>query len=186
MLQSRRSLIKNLLVVAGGVLVLPACVQDNKSKSGILLKNMEVRADEEALLAEIAETILPATDTPGAKDLYAHLFALKMIDDLSKKEDQQQFLRGLREIDGLSKKRLNTPFAKAAPAQREELLKSIETDAAISEDAKAFYKKLKGLTVQAYLTSKFYLTEVQPYKLTPGFFKGCEPVKPSNQKAYKV
>lgn len=185
MLQSRRSLIKNLLIVTGGVLVLPACVQD-KSKSGILLKNMEVGANEEALLAEIAETILPATDTPGAKDLYAHLFALKMIDDLSKKEDQQQFLRGLREIDGLSKKIFDTSFAKATPEQRETLLKSIETDASISEDVKAFYKKLKGLTVQAYVTSKFYLTEVQPYKLTPGFFKGCEPVKPSNQKAYKV
>ena len=186
MLHSRRSLLKNLLIVTGGVLVLPACVQDNKSKSGILLKNMEVSANEEALLAEISETILPATDTPGAKDLYAHLFALKMIDDLSKKEDQQQFLRGLREIDGLSKKRFNTPFAKATPEQRETLLKAIDTDAQMGEDVKAFYKKLKGLTVQAYVTSKFYLTEVQPYKLSPGFFKGCEPVKPSNQKAYKV
>lgn len=185
MLVSRRSLLKNLLIVTGGMLVLPACVQD-KSKAGILLNNMEVSADHEALLAEIAETIIPATDTPGAKDLYAHLFALKMVDDLSTKEEQDQFLRGLKEIDALSKKRLDTSFTKATVEQRETLLKSISTDADVSEDVKAFYKKLKGLTIQAYTTSKFYLTEVQPYKLNPGFFKGCEPVKPSNEKAYKV
>lgn len=185
MVVSRRMMIKNLLIATGGIMVLPSCMQD-KSKSSLLLKNITVDKEQEALLAEISETILPATDSPGAKDLYTHLFALKMLDDCTLKEEQQQFLRGLNEIDGLSKKRLDATFAKATPAQRESLLQAIATDADVPEDVKAFYRKLKGLTVQAYVTSKFYLTEVQPYKLTPGFYNGCVPVKPSNKKAYKV
>ena len=47
----RRALLKNLLIVSAGVLVLPACVQE-KSKASILLKNMQVSGDEEALLSE--------------------------------------------------------------------------------------------------------------------------------------
>ena len=50
---NRRALIKNLLIVTGGVLVLPACVQE-KSKASILLKNMQVDGDDEALLAEVS------------------------------------------------------------------------------------------------------------------------------------
>ena len=166
-------------------MVLPACLQE-KSKSSILLKNMEVSAEAEALLAEVSETILPATDTPGAKDLYTHLFALKMIDDLNTKEEQEQFLKGLNALNDFSKKQVGKTFTKATPAEREQVLNAIEKTEDAPDALKAFYKRLKGLTVQAYVTSKFYLTEVQPYTLTPGFFKGCAPVKPSNKKAYKV
>lgn len=185
MLQSRRSLLKNLLVITGGVLVLPACMPE-KSKSSLLLKNMQVDAEQEALLAEVAETIIPATDTPGAKDLYAHLFALKMLDDCASKEDQQQFVKGLKELDDWSQKKFDRSFTKATPEQRASLLQEIETGSNIPADLGTFYKKLKGYTIQAYVTSKYYLTQVQPYKLTPGFFKGCVPVQPSNKKAYAV
>ncbi|MGV3657228.1 MAG: gluconate 2-dehydrogenase subunit 3 family protein [Chitinophagaceae bacterium] len=182
---NRRALIKNLLIVTGGVLVLPACVQE-KSKAGILLKNMQVSAEEEALLAEVSETILPATNAPGAKDLYTHLFALKMLDDLSSKEEQQTFLKGLNALDKYSRQKGNKTFTEATPAEREKILLAIEKGDDVPEDLSAFYKKLKGLTVQAYVTSKYYLTEEQPYQLVPGNFKGCVPVKPSNKKAYTV
>ena len=184
MLVHRRALLKNFLIVAGGVLVLPACVQE-KSKASILLKNMEVDAGEEALLAEVSETIIPATEAPGAKDLYTHLFALKMLDDCSSKKEQQVFLKGLKELNDFSRKKVDKTFTNATPAEREQVLLAIEKEDA-PEDLKIFYKKLKGLTIQAYVTSKFYLTEVQPYELIPGNFKGCAPVKPSNKKAYKV
>ena len=185
MLVHRRALIKNLLIVAGGVLVLPACVQD-KSKASILLKNMQVSGEEEALLAEVSETIIPATDAPGAKDLYTHLFALKMLDDLSSKEEQQTFLKGLNALDKFSRQKENKTFLEATPAQREQVLLAIEKGDDAPDDLRAFYKKLKRLTVQGYVTSKYYLTEVQPYHLIPGNFKGCAPVKPSNKKAYTV
>lgn len=181
----RRALLKNLLIVSAGVLVLPACVQE-KSKASILLKNMQVSGNEEALLAEVSETIIPATDAPGAKDLYTHLFALKMLDDLSSKEEQQTFMKGLNALDSFSKQKVKETFTKASPAQREQILLAIERDADAPDDLRTFYKKLKGLTIQAYVTSKHYLTKVQPYQVVPGYFKGCAPVKPSNKKAYTV
>jgi len=181
---NRRALIKNLLIVTGGVLVLPACVQE-KSKASILLKNMQVDGDDEALLAEVSETIIPATDAPGAKDLYAHLFALQMLDELSSKEEQQTFIKGLNELNSFSKQKVNKTFVKATPSEREQVLLAIEKETA-PDNLRAFYKKLKGLTIQCYVTSQYYLTKVQPYQLVPGYFKGCAPVKPSNKKAYTV
>lgn len=182
---SRRSVLKQLAIITGGVLVLPACMPE-KSKSSLLLKNIKVDSDAETLVAELSETILPATDTPGAKDLYTHLFALKMVDDCSSKEEQEIFMRGLNRFGDWSKKTAGVTFSKASAQQRENILQTIEVGNNVPDDIKAFYNQLKGLTVQAYVTSKFYLTEVQPYKLTPGYFKGCTPVQPHNTKAYKV
>jgi hypothetical protein len=182
---TRRSVIKNLLIITGGVTLIPSCMQE-KSKASVLLRNVKVDAGQEALLAELAETIIPATDTPGAKDLYAHLFIMKMVDDCTTKEDQQKYLDGLKGFENLTKKRFNKPFAELTPDQRKSLLTDLEAKKDIPEDVQSFYDKTKRLTVQAYVTSKHFLTDVQPYQLVPGKFAGCAPVQPSNKKAYKV
>lgn len=62
-------------------------------------------------MAELCETILPATDTPGAKDLSAHLFVLKMIDDCYKKDHQQQFSNGLKDFKDKTKQDFDKGFA---------------------------------------------------------------------------
>ncbi len=54
------------------------------------------------MLAELAETILPKTDTPGAKDLAAHLFALKMVDDCYTKTNQEKYMKGMKDLNLLS------------------------------------------------------------------------------------
>ena len=182
---TRRTVLRQLAIVAGGVLVLPTCLQQ-KSKSSLLLKNITIAPEEEALVADLSEAILPATDTPGAKDLYTHLFALKMIDDCSTKEEQQRFVQGLAHFDAWSKKTAGVLFTNANKAQQERVLQILEKNQNVPEEIDAFYKQLKALTVQAYLSSKFYLTDVQPYQLTPGYYHGCVPVRGANKKAYKV
>jgi len=95
---NRRQALKRLAIITAGVSLIPSCMQD-KNKASILLKNLQVGGDQEQLLAELAETIIPATDTPGAKDISAHLFVLKMMDDCYTKEDQQKFMRGLEQFE---------------------------------------------------------------------------------------
>ena len=36
-----------------------------------------------------------------------------------------------------------------------------------------FFKMTKGLTIQAYTASEFFLTKVQVYELVPGRYHGC-------------
>lgn len=171
----RRKALKYLFVIAGGTAVLPACLH-KESKASILLKNMAVDADQENMLAEFAETLIPASATPGAKDTYAHLHVLRMMDECYDKEAQQKFTSGLKEVENMVKKAHNTSFVNATAAQRAGILTSLENKQA-PEDALQFYKLMKNLTIQGYLTSKPVLGDIFHYELVPGRYVGAFPVK---------
>jgi hypothetical protein len=171
----RRRALKYLFVMAAGTAILPSC-GEKESKSSFLLKNMKLSLEEEKTLAELAETILPASATPGAKDTYAHLFALRMLDDCYEKEDQQTFTKGLKALDNLVKEKHGTTFLKASPAQRAQVLTALENKQA-PEDVLAFYKLAKNLTIQGYLTSKPVMGDIFHYELVPGRYLGAAPVK---------
>ena len=171
----RRSALKQFAFISAGIAFLPSCMHD-KSKASIILKNIPVDGDQEKMLAELAETIIPKTNTPGAKDISAHLFALKMVDDCYKKEDQQKFMQGLAAFEKTTKDKAGKSFIDCTPQQREQLLKNMEASKNATDDAVQFYNTMKALTIRAYTTSQFYLTNVRVYKLVPGPFKGCVPV----------
>lgn len=173
---NRRSAIRQLFCISAGVLILPACMED-KTKSSILLKKMRISSEQEKLLEELAETILPKTSTPGAKDIYAHLFALKMLDDCYKEEDQKRFVHGMEQFDKKARAELETSFVKATPDQRQALLKKIEAEKDAKDDMTYFYSTTKGLTIQAYTTSEYYLARVHVYEMVPSRYHGCVPVK---------
>jgi hypothetical protein len=147
----------------------------DRSKSSLLLKKIKITADDEALMAELCETLLPKTNTPGAKDLSAHLFVLMMVDECRKKEDQEKFTKGLEAFKILSQGTINKDFMKADLSERKKLLNSIIAKLDAENDLNAFFKMTKGLTIQAYSSSEFYLTKVQVYELVPGRYHGCVP-----------
>jgi len=171
----RRTALKYLFVVAGGAAVLPACLHQ-QSKASILLKNMAITYEQEKMLAVFAETITPASATPGAKDTYAHLFARRMVDDCFDKKKQQAFLKGMKEVDDMTRKEGNTPFAKSTAAQKTKTLAALEAKKAPT-NALAFYGMMKSLTIQGYLTSRPILGDVFHYELVPGRYNGAVPVK---------
>ena len=65
----RRTVIKNLALIIGGAALLPACSQD-KAKSKVALKNIDITADQEQLIGDVSETFIPKTTTPGLKICY--------------------------------------------------------------------------------------------------------------------
>ena len=178
---NRRSAIKQLLYVSAGMALLPACLQ-HTTRTSLALKNIQVDGDQEKLLAELAETIIPATTTPGAKALSAHLFTLVMMDDCYKKEDQQKWLSGLKAFEQASKKLNGHSFPDSTVPQREALVASLEAGKDDKSDLSYFYKTTKRLTIQAFTTSKYFLTKVNVYELVPGRYKGCVPLKPITRK----
>lgn len=176
---NRRLALQRLALISAGFALLPACM-DDKSKSSILVKNFKITTDQEELLAELSETIIPKTNIPGAKDISAHLFALKMIDDCRSEEDQKKFVNGMKAFEDLSEKEFNSSFVKASPEKRNSLLQLLEKTEDKS-DLEYFYKSMKRLTIQAYTSSQFYLTKVKVYELVPARYKGCVPVKTENK-----
>jgi hypothetical protein len=177
----RRSALKQLLYVSAGMALLPACLQ-NTSRTSLVLKNISVDSDQGKMLAELVETIIPATTTPGAKELSAHLFTLVMIEDCYKKEDQQKWLDGMEAFEKACKKLNGQGFLESTAPQRAALLTSLEAAKDDKGDAAFFYRTTKRLTIQAYTSSKYFLTKVNIYELVPARFHGCVPLKPITHK----
>jgi len=174
---TRREALKEWLIIVVGATVIPSCKGDETTPS-IVLNNLKLEGKEEKLLAEISETIIPATATPGAKDTLAHLFVLRMVDDTYTKEEQVQFVKGMKEFDQLARSRFDKSFLDADTAQREQFLTGILNPASKETPATilSFAKTMKKLTVQGYMSSKYYLTKVRVYELVPGRYHGCFPV----------
>ncbi|WP_442587321.1 gluconate 2-dehydrogenase subunit 3 family protein [Pedobacter sp. AW31-3R] len=172
----RRLVIKQVLIMAGGMVLLPSCLRQT-GKSTILLKKISIDLDQENLLAEIAETIIPATDTPGAKELKLHLFALKMLDDCYEVAEQDQFMEGLKEFSKLVRNRFSTSFEKLNPQQRLEVLSGINTSTKTDSALTLFYRIWKEQTIKGYLNSKYVMTNLVIYELVPGRYNGYYPVK---------
>jgi len=173
---NRRTIIKNFLVFSAGAALIPSCMHE-ESKSSILLKHIKVNSDQEKMLAELSETIIPKTNTPGAKDVSSHLFVLMMVDDCYNTEDQQKYIMGLEQFDALAKKNYGDSFLGCTTAQKKEFLKKIESKNDVSEEIASFYATTKRLTIQSFTSSKYFLTNVQVYEMIPGRFHGCVPVK---------
>ncbi len=199
---TRRGAIKNCFIITVGAALIPSCLRE--SKPSIPLKHLDITGDQEKLISELCETIIPRTDTPGAKDTYTHLFVLKMVDDCQAKEEQQKFVSGLKEFEKLSQKKYDRSFVECSLQQRDELTGSIINKKVVpkntavnagtqngskkddTEDVTAFVKSMKRLTLQGYMTSQYYLTKVQPYKLVPGKFEGCILVTSLSQKERSI
>lgn len=175
---NRRTAVKNLAFIAGAAALLPACSHARKaeSKASVPLKHLEVSAAQEKLLAEVCETIVPKTDTPGAKDLGVHLYVLKMLDDCCEKQEQQSFMVGMSELESVAKQQHAQPFVACSAQQKLKLLQGIEQQKTTG-DLASFYRTAKRLTVGGYTNSKYFLTTQIVYELVPGRYNGYFPIK---------
>lgn len=174
---NRRIALKQLAVATAAAWLLPGCVADPK-KVSIALNNLQISGDEEDLLGNIADVIIPATDTPGARAVGAHLFTLVMIDDCTGKSEKEKYLKGLRAFDEATEKLSGKSFSKSNADERLAILSKLEAGKDnVADDVKMFYETSREYIVRGYLSSQHFLTDVKPYQLIPGpNFKGCIPV----------
>ena len=175
---SRRTVIKQMLVASAGIVLVPSCMED-RTKASFLIKNYAVSSDQEKMLAELAEAIIPKTTSPGAKDVYAHQFVMKMVDDCASKQDQQGFVKGMKAFDEYVVKKNGKSFLKSTMAERAGILEDLEKRKAEESDEVKFYQQMKSLTIWGYTSSQYYLEQVQVYKIIPGPYKGSVPVQPT-------
>lgn len=169
----RRTALKNVAASLGGLVALPAWANGWNQKN--LQKTALLTAVEDNLLAEVVETIIPATDTPGAKELGVHRFVQKMVSDCYDQKAQENLTNGLDQLDQYSQATFKKSFAEGTPPQRIHILEGME----LSDDAgkKAFFSMVKSLTIQGYMNSEYVMTNLTHYEMVPGRFHGCVPVK---------
>lgn len=175
---NRREAVQRVTLMMGGVLAAPllAGIMGQVTNVGV---SVIVSAEQEALLAEIADIIIPTTDTPGAKAAGVEKFIVRVMRDCYKKEDQDKFYAGVAKLDADSKTKFGKGFVGLDLAQKNEMVKlSTTTD-------KPFFQRMKELTVTGYFTSEIGATKALAYLPIPGKLEACIPLKP-NQKAWAL
>src|ERR1700691_1812474 len=153
---NRRTALKRVFIVTGGVIFLPACLH-HKDKSTLALRSIRLDGNQQETLEALADTLVPAGSSPsdqtlGAKAVDAHLFALKMIDDCYPENQQQQFMRGLKAFDEEAYRQYGKSFAGCDPNQQGALVSAIDAAAANkTNDLSYFFRENKNLVIQGYL-----------------------------------
>lgn len=171
---NRRTIIKQLFIGTCAVLVLPSCIQSDKDKR-FVFKNIPISNEEETLLAELSETIIPEGKTPGAKKLGLHLFVLKMANDCFTKEEQQIFMKGLTDADGLIATNYKKSFVKCDENEKKLIVSDLEAES-FGKDTSRFYALFKNQLINGYVNSEYFMTNIIKYELVPGKYQVHYPV----------
>jgi glucoside 3-dehydrogenase (cytochrome c) hitch-hiker subunit len=146
----RREAIRRVSALLGGVAFvggtnLLAAVEN--TDSAIERPPGKFSAQDVAYLDEIAETILPATNTPGAKAAKTGAFMALMVTDCYSPAEQKAFFDGMRKVDEAMRKANNVSFMAATQQQRLAVLTTLDHEQKRVMDAReAADRKRKGLS----------------------------------------
>ena len=167
----RREALASISAIAGhalfpGVLDAFARAQARPASPSAAWQPELLSPDLGEVLADVVETILPETDTPGAKAAKVHVFVDLAAKACLSPAEQRTLVAGLEELDG--------GFVGLGQADREARLQRIDS---------AAFKLLKDLTLLGYFTSEIGCTRALAYEAVPGRYRGCIPLQPG-QKAW--
>ncbi|HEY7925385.1 MAG TPA: gluconate 2-dehydrogenase subunit 3 family protein [Vicinamibacteria bacterium] len=136
-----------------------------------------------AMLEALVETILPATDTPGAKHARVQVFVDLALRDCYTPDEQRLFTSGLETLAADCGKTHGKPFEACSPEERLALLAPLDA-ASYKPDTGArgsFVRILKDLTLVGFFTSQIGATQVLAYEKVPGGYRGCVELRPDQK-----
>lgn len=147
-------------------------------------------AAQRRTVAAVAETIIPATDTPGAIDAGVPAFIELMVADWFNEQERRIFDAGLKDLMERARSHDGNSFEALSAAGQLELLEALEAEAgdhpwyqlgnvqrAFVSDA-PFICQVKELTIWGFFTSRVGGTQVLRYEAMPMTFDGDVRLKP--------
>ncbi len=178
----RRELLKQIALLTGGAFIGGELFLSGGCKTGSDKPSVTIGTFTPELIAyldEIADTILPATSSPGAKAAQVGAFMALMVTDCYTEADQKIFNDGFAKLDEASEKMNKASFMKSTVEQRTALLTEMDKEAKRfqnskkKEDPNHHFTMMKQLTLLGYFTSEIGATKALRYIAVPGKFEGC-------------
>ncbi len=129
------------------------------------------------LLNEIADTIVPTTNTPGAKAAKVGQFMAVMVSDCYEPDEQKRFMEGLVTLQAASEKANGNAFQKCTPAQRTALLNALDKEQLDYQKRKKsgepthYFRVIKDLVLWGYFSSEIGSTQALRYVDIPGRYE---------------
>ena len=136
---------------------------------------------QRAIVDTIADLIIPATDTPGARAAQVDAFIDLLLAEWYPADERARFLSGLADVDVRARATYATDFVAATDAQRRELLRTLDAEVQALHRAKQhpeqhFFQRMKFLTLYGYFTSEVGAKSELHYVAIPGGYDPCTPI----------
>jgi hypothetical protein len=171
---NRRDALKSVVLMMGGTMIgataiLTGCAPEQQ------IKDLNFTPEDLAFLDEIGETIIPTTDTPGAKATKIGEFMQMMVKDCYDSEQQTAFIEGLNTLRKDFKAEKGGDFMEASAEDRLAFLNSMQEKFKASGEARQpiVINMLRDLTVLGYFTSEIGASQALRYVEVPGRFDPC-------------
>lgn len=123
--------------------------------------------------ADLAEVILPATDTPGAKDANVEIFIDKMITEFYAPKEKNLLLSSLKKLS-------ETEFNDLNFEEQSEFV----SEFIANEQNRDFFLLFKLTALMGFFTSETGATQVLQYDPIPGGYWGCEALEEFGRKTW--
>lgn len=130
-----------------------------------------------ALIAAVADTYIPRTDTPGAADVGVPALFAAMMAKWAAPATRTAFLAHLDAIDAAARGGKGKPFAQLADKDRLAVLKAYDA----AHFGAADYKRLRDLFIILYYNSEPGATVELRYEHAPGTFEPSLPLTPQTR-----
>lgn len=178
---NRRDLIKQIALltgtaVIGGEFFLTGCKTNDKSSTGFFTEK------DISFFDEVAETIIPKTNTPGAKDAAVGKFMASYSTDCYDELQLKTLKEGISKLNDTAEKKYGKTFIEINASQKQELLTIIDTEAKKynekdqskkEQQPPHYFTLMKQLVLLGFFTSKPGVTKVLRWVPVPGKYQGC-------------
>lgn len=183
---TRRKVLFQLAALFAGSAVYLNCSQRaiRESKSRIYYRS---------LIIEIAEIIIPNTDSPGAKQADLYKCIIGMINQCLPSRDRRTIFAGLDDVEQYTKKKYSLSFIECNDYNKILVLERFQNlgrfDNKFLNKVKtkllgpSFFELIKELTTKAYCTSQIGATQGLSYEHVPVSYIACMPLL-SNQRSW--
>jgi hypothetical protein len=131
--------------------------------------------DQALILDVVAELIIPATDTPGAREAGVPQFIDRAMADYCERWQVDQLTAGFARMDADAKSAHGKVFVALAPEQQVAILNVYDRETASSTSGH-FFPLLEDMVTVAYFTSEPGATQALRYDPVPGAYNGCVPL----------
>ena len=179
----RREALKNVSLFVSGTLAIPTgsiLLNSCSNPSKELEWNPKYLNNEEAFfLSELANTIIPNTEFPGALAVGVPLEIETYVFNVLKEKNISKFKDGLKKLNDFLKNnssKSSKPFFESNLLEKTEMLNSIQKNE--NSEIRIIYMSLKSSVITSYFNSEIGATKVLKYNgpsVVLGSYKGCVP-----------
>ena len=180
----RREVLRFLGTAALGPLLLPFPASERwrvgkalHTRAVVVKPGQALDAPQLELVRALAETILPATDTPGGVEVGAPEFVDLLLSEWYPSGDREEILAGLNGLDGRCQERFGRSFAALGTADRESFLATVDGVRGERGSVESAYARIKDGLIFGFVTSREISELTRTTPIIPGRFDGCIPLR---------